>query len=83
MAIPEGHIANFDTLSRAWKAGDVCLLECIRKSDGEMVAMICTVEWDGEYYRVTPFAEMVNGDPFEDYLPPAGGKVKEDVRIRM
>lgn len=69
--INESHRKNFETLNRAWHDGNVALVQCRRKSDGAAVAMICAVGYvDGEY-AITPFAEMVYGNPFELYNPPA------------
>jgi hypothetical protein len=61
---------NFDTLMRAFQNGDVALVDSTRKADGEQVALICTVHFDGDDYQLTPFAEMVAGNPFELYEPP-------------
>jgi hypothetical protein len=49
-------------------------------SDGETVVVLAAVGFDGEEYGITPFAEMVNGNPFEMYLPPNpdGGFFNDD-----
>jgi hypothetical protein len=68
----QDHAANFDTLKRAFASGDVALVECKRAFDGGVVAMLCTV-WkvpETKETMITPFAEMVNGNPFDLYLPP-------------
>ena len=62
---------NFDTLCKAFASNDTCLMECKRKRDGEVVNLICAVHFDGKEYAMTPFAEMVSGNPFEDYYPPS------------
>lgn len=64
------HKRNFETLKRAFENGDVALVECQRARDGEIVAMLCAMSFDGSEYKITPFAEMVNGNPFEMYRPP-------------
>lgn len=71
---------NFDTLTRAFNAGDVALLEVKRKEGGSLAAAICTVSADGGIYSLTPFAVMVEGNPFELFLPPdpEGGFVGDD-----
>jgi uncharacterized protein YrrD len=69
--INKSHTTNFNTLCDAIKNGDVCLMEGKRKKDGEIVNLICAVYFDGKEYAMTPFAEMVSGNPFEDYYPPA------------
>lgn len=78
--INESHTTNFNTLCGAIKNGEVCLMECKRKSDGEVVNLICTIYFDGKEYTMTPFAEMVSGNPFEDYYPPKedGGFFEDD-----
>ena len=78
--INESHITNFNTLCDAINNGEVCLMEGKRKSDGEIVNLICAVYFDGKEYAMTPFAEMVSGNPFEDYYPasPDGGFFEDD-----
>ena len=73
MPISAAAKANFETLLEAFRCDDVCLAECTRKRDGATVNMICAVAWDGEAYALTPFAEMVDGNPFELYDPPEVG----------
>jgi len=61
---------NFNTLCEAFGDKNTCLMECERKKDGEIVNLICTVCFDGKEYEMVPFAEMVSGNPFDDYYPP-------------
>ena len=63
---------NFDTLSRAFKNGDVCLMECTVKKTGEKVAVICAVCRDnlGMEFEMMPFAVMINDNPYEVLNPP-------------
>lgn len=70
---------NFDTLCKAFDYKETCLMECKRKKDGEIVYLVCAVHFDGKEYAMTPFAEMVSGNPFEDYYPPTsdGGFFEE------
>ena len=68
--ISESHTHNLETLREAFDRGDVALVECQRVSDGETVVMLCAVGFDDGEYTMTPFAEMVNGNPFEMYRPP-------------
>ena len=68
--ICEGHAANLETLYRAFASGDVVLVEGRRKGDGAVVALLCAIAFDGTEYQITPFAEMVNGNPFELYDAP-------------
>lgn len=61
---------NFRTLKEACKDGNLALVECKRKSDGRVVAMVCAMGWDGKEYQMVPLAEMVYGNPYEMYDPP-------------
>lgn len=74
MPIETYHSDNFETLSTAFNRGEVCLLESIRKEDNQKVVLLCAVAYDGKNYNLTPFAEMVNCNPFEKYLPPINNK---------
>lgn len=64
---------NFQTLSNAFEQGRVCLLDVQRVSDGKSVAAICTVIGPDErgLYGFTPFALMVEGNPFELFRSPS------------
>lgn len=64
------HKTNLETLKTAFNYDDVALMECQRKSDGATVVVLCAVSHDGKEIAFTPFAEMVNGNPFEIYSPP-------------
>ena len=69
--ISEVDKTNFETLSRAMESGDVALVSCIRRADKKPVAVICGMNWrkDGGADMV-PLAVMIEGNPFEDFLPP-------------
>jgi hypothetical protein len=73
MVLPKHHATNLETLREAFKQNAVCVMECRRKSDGATVALLCAVGWDGKEYAFSPFAEMVNGNPFDLYDPPVPG----------
>jgi hypothetical protein len=64
------HKINFETLISAIEAGDVCLVAGRRTADGASVALICAVgqDEDGDV-TLTPFAELVDSDPFDAYVP--------------
>ena len=77
--IVQKHSANFKTLNRAFEAGQVCLMDCIEKSTGEHVAVICAVSPStrsglvlapDEEYAFTPLAKFFNGNPYELLSPP-------------
>jgi hypothetical protein len=71
MALREGDLANFRTLLRAAKNGDLALVESRRKSNGEYVALIAAVSQEGEEFIVGPLGEMVAGNPYELYEDPS------------
>ena len=81
--IPEYMKRNFETIQRADDAGHLALLESHRIADGETVYLICGVmppeEGDDDgTYDITPFAEMIDGNPFELYEPPFGEEDETD-----
>jgi len=61
---------NFDTLCDAVKCDRIIIMECKRKKDGEVVNLVCATNFDGKEITMLPLAEMMTGDPFEDYYPP-------------
>jgi Family of unknown function (DUF6117) len=71
--IVQKHEANFETLTRAFADGSVCLMDCIEKATGEHVAVICAVQpatdGSGEIETV-PFARFFNGNPYEMLISP-------------
>lgn len=70
MAIPPGHRKNFETLRRAFKNGDVALLECKDAKTQQPVIAICMVGRQNGEYIMTPVAKMFDGNPFEELIPP-------------
>lgn len=73
MALSEGHRKNFETLERAFKQGDIALMECTEASTGDKVAVICMVSGstqDDESIQFIPVARMFKTDPYEEWLPP-------------
>jgi hypothetical protein len=71
--IVQKHSENFAELTRAFKNGEVALVDCIERSTGEHVAVICAVSLgEGHEYQFTPFAKFFNGNPFELLVPPTG-----------
>ena len=61
---------NFTTLCDAVKRKRIVLMECKRKKDNEIVNLVCVTNCDEEGIVMLPVAEMMTGDPFEDYYPP-------------
>lgn len=70
MAIAEGYKANFNTLLRAVKNGDTCLMECNDAVTGKPVMVVAAIyEEDGEHVTV-PLAKLFDGNPYEQLVPP-------------
>lgn len=69
--IPDGTVLNFETLKRAIRANDAVLLSAKRIADNSDVVLICAARYDEEHDEITmtPFAEMVSGDPYAQYIP--------------
>ncbi|MCC7102420.1 MAG: hypothetical protein IT206_04995 [Fimbriimonadaceae bacterium] len=62
---------NFNTLSKAFSAGHVALVEVRRAADLNPIAAICALSREGDQFGITPFAVMIEGNPFELYDPPS------------
>ena len=57
MAIPDYAKENFETLKKAFAAGEVALLECTKNDDsGELIDVICAVNREDGAYEFVPFA---------------------------
>lgn len=69
--LKKGHRLNFQTLTKAFDCGQVALVSAIRKADKKAVALICAMQVnEDDTITPIPFAEMVNGNPFELYEDP-------------
>jgi len=68
--IVQGHKENFETLQRAIKAGQVCLMDCIEKATGEHVAVICAVNNVDGCFEMVPMVKFFNGNPYDELIPP-------------
>jgi UTP-glucose-1-phosphate uridylyltransferase len=68
--IVQKHKDNFDTLTDAFKNGEVLLMDCINKKSKEHEAVICAYVFDGTDYNITPFARFYNGNPFKMLINP-------------
>ncbi|MEP6868912.1 MAG: DUF6117 family protein [Novosphingobium sp.] len=75
MAIPDYALANFETLVKAAKAGDLALMECTDTASGETRYVLCAVgrqpDRNGGDYVMTPFGHLAPGNPYDAYVPPA------------
>jgi hypothetical protein len=86
MSLSKGHRRTFNTLTRAFRAGDAALLECQQSASGEEVAVVCAVNRlpDGQSEFI-PLATMVPGNPYEALNPPdpAGGFYPQEANIHV
>ncbi len=62
--------SNFSTLARAFEHGHAALVEVQRVSDGAVVPAVCTIGFADGLYEITPFALLIEGNPFELFNPP-------------
>ena len=71
MALLPGYKTNFETLQRAFLAGDVALMECELAATGEPVAVVCAANRQGDGgVEFAPFCMMFPGNPYEMLNPP-------------
>ena len=61
---------NFSTLAGALDSGHVALVEVQCIADGAVIGAICTVGHNDGLFELTPFATMVEGNPFDLFNPP-------------
>ena len=71
MALRKSDKKNFATLCRAFGQGQVALVDVLRLKDRKKVAAVCAIQSNSDgTMSMTPFALMVEGDPFEEFAPP-------------
>jgi hypothetical protein len=70
--IPQPYRDNFNTLQRAFDAGDACLLECQEQATHKPVYVICAVNRRGSDFECVPFARLFDDNPHELLTPPGG-----------
>jgi hypothetical protein len=74
MAIPDAIKNNFHTLEQAFKNGDIALLECRSRADGEPAYPICAINVIRQSgtepeMEMVPFGLMFSGDPYQTLIP--------------
>ena len=71
--IPDVDIVNFAALLTAFNDENICIMDATRVSDNHHVTLLCSViqNKDGTH-KLTPHAVIIQGDPFELYLPRKG-----------
>jgi hypothetical protein len=73
--LSKGDKGNFETLQRAFRNKNICLLRALRKSDNKEVALVCAVNHNskfrgsGDEVDLVPLAVMIEGNPYEDFIP--------------
>ena len=71
MPLSVGHKRNFNTLRRAFRAGDAALMECQLAATGETVAVLCAVNRLADAsVEFVPVAMMFPGNPYQAVNPP-------------
>jgi hypothetical protein len=70
MAIPDHARANFDTLLRAARDGNLALMECLDAATREPRYVLCTVGRNDDEFVFTPFCHLADGNPYDAYVPP-------------
>lgn len=76
----KAHAANLKAILRAAGCGALGLLECQLKATGEKVAVLTAFGREGDEVTMTPFAVLLNGNPYEMLNPPSpnGGFLEPD-----
>lgn len=70
MALKPGDRKNFETLQKAFAAGDVALVECTDAKTGEYRAVVCLLNQLGDEIQIIPVCHLCTGNPFEEYKEP-------------
>ena len=71
MAIAQGHKTNFETFNRAVEDGRIALMECFNtKLEQEVVVLGMVSDADDGGYMFLPFAQLFNGNPYDELQPP-------------
>lgn len=70
MSIPDYVRTNFNTLLRAASNGNLALMECTDAVTGEPRYLVCAVGREGTDYVFAPCGHLVDGNPYDAYLPP-------------
>ena len=74
---------NFETLERAFKNDDVCLVACTDAATdaatGKLVPTICMVNVlpDSQEIELVPVAKMFTSNPYEEVTPPIPARKPE------
>lgn len=72
VALRKADIDNFETINHAGMMGDLALVSAVRKSDQKNVALVTAVGYQNGEHILAPLAVMIEGNPYEDFVPPDG-----------
>ena len=72
MTIPAHVSHNFETLGRAAQSGNLGMIECADPATGEIHFLLCAVAATGSGIPRIVFAELLDRNPFDGFLPVAG-----------
>lgn len=78
--IPKPYCDNFNTLHRAFRDGDACVVECREKATGSPAFVICAVNRHDTDDELVPFARLFDANPYELLAPP--GEMNEQSASR-
>ena len=76
--IVQRQAANYEQLKDAFRNGRTALLEATEVATGKKVALLCALNRQGQDIEFIPFAKFIDGDPYEQFLPPDGVKNTDD-----
>ncbi|MCI0665680.1 MAG: DUF6117 family protein [Acidobacteria bacterium] len=79
MAIPDVIRTNFQTVAKAFENGDIALLECRNRNNGEPAYALCAINLIRQADRepeieMVPFGLIFIDDPYEMLIPPSDPK---------
>lgn len=80
MALRDGDKTNFETLCKAIMAGQCALVQSTDKATGEYRALLVAMNRHGDETEMVPLAQMVVGNPYDDYTDPIADMEKESVQ---
>jgi hypothetical protein len=80
MPISTTHENNFSTLCEAMRNNDVALMLCTDAKTGEDAVVICMVNrHPNDEMEFVPVATMIEGNPYEAYIPPSDPEYEESM----
>jgi hypothetical protein len=87
MAIPDAIKTNFNSLEKAFRNGDIALLECRKRSDGKPAYAICAINLHGQADRepeieMVPLGMMFDDDPYEMLIPASAPEFDDLTKTR-